>query len=233
MGNTIRRAMPPKGRRSATAFAAVLALAVVAGLSLFAVAASGSPPPPLTVTIDGAGGAAADAVATDQTYSAFKSAVATEVAGGTLTLPFSFQGAHLLTVTSAQVDYDDTDHAVAFTGTVTLPGFQGGETPGANGSLRLPDHRDLARRLVDDPESRPRHEDVVHLPREPELVVGLLLRRRDLRRRAARTLERGPDAGGRQPAGDRQDVPRVRLLPGPEDRRRLSRHAQPRLPVPV
>ena len=74
-------------------------------------------------------------MATNQTYSAFKSAVATEVAGGTLTLPFSFQGAHLLTVTSAEADYDDTDHAVAFTGTVTLPGFQGGETPGANGSF--------------------------------------------------------------------------------------------------
>src|SRR4051794_1994543 len=127
--------MPEKGRRTVSAFAAMLVLAAVAGLSLFAVAASGSPPPPLTVKVDGAGAAAADAVATNQTYSAFKSAVAAKVAGGTLTLPFSFQGAHLLTVTSAQVDYDDADHAAAFTGTVTLPGFQGGETPGANGTF--------------------------------------------------------------------------------------------------
>src|SRR5215208_3360356 len=124
--------MPDKGRRTISAFAAVLALAVVAGLSLFAVAASGSPPPPLTVKVDGAGGAAADAVATNQTYTAFKSAVAAKVAGGTLTLPLSFQGAHVLTVTSAQVEYDDADHAAAFTGTVTLPSFQGGDTPGAD-----------------------------------------------------------------------------------------------------
>lgn len=135
MGHTVCRAMPEKGRRSASVFAAVLALVVAAGLSLFAVAASGSPPPPLTVKVDGAGAAAPDAVSTSQTYSAFKAAVSAKVAGGTLTLPFSFQGAHVLTVTAAQVDYDDTDHAVAFTGTVTLPGFQGGETPGANGSF--------------------------------------------------------------------------------------------------
>ncbi len=94
--------------------------------------------------------------------------------------------------------------------------------------LRLPDHRDLARRLVDDPRFRPRHEDVVHLPREPEHAVGHhLVRRGDLRRRGPRTVERGPDVGGRQPPRDRHDVPRVRLLPGPEDRRRLPRHAQP------
>src|SRR5690349_8694420 len=95
LGRMIRRAAPRRGRRLATLFTAVLALAVVCGLTLFAVAASGSPPPPLTVKVDSAGGAAADAVPTSQTYTAFKTAVAAKVAGGTLTLPFSFQGAHL------------------------------------------------------------------------------------------------------------------------------------------
>ena len=117
------------GRLSAPARLLVAAVVVTAGLgSYFAVSALGSNP--LTIAVDGTAASAADAVSADQTYAAFEAAVKATAANHSLTLPFSFQGPHALTISDATVGYDDIARSVAFTGTVSLASFNGGDSAG-------------------------------------------------------------------------------------------------------
>jgi hypothetical protein len=116
-----------KASRVALVFA-VLAAAAIA--SVFAVTARGTS---LSINIDGTAAGAADAVQFNGlTYADAQSAVAAKDSNGTLTFPFSFQGLHALHVSNAAIDTDDADTTIAFTGEVTLPAFNGGETPGAD-----------------------------------------------------------------------------------------------------
>jgi len=120
-----------KATKRAVVLIAVLAIAAVA--SFFAVNARGSS---LSIDVDGAATAATDAVQLNGlTYAGAQSAIAAKDTNGTLTFPFSFQGAHALHVSNAAMGTDDPHHAIAFTGTVTLPAFNGGKTPGADQSF--------------------------------------------------------------------------------------------------
>ncbi len=125
------RARHRVGRLSAPARLFVAVVAVTAGFgSYFAVSAFGNNP--LTIAVDGTASSATDAVSADQTYAAFEAAVKATVANHTLTLPFSFQGSHALTVSNATVGYDDSHRSVAFTGTVSLAAFNGGDSAGGS-----------------------------------------------------------------------------------------------------
>src|SRR4051812_14910191 len=121
-------------RRHFTRLGAIIAvLAIASTVSFFALNARGSA---LSLTVDSAGAAAADAVPlTGSTFAAAQAAITAKAPSGHMTFPFSFQGAHAFNVSSAQIDYDAADHAIAFTGDATLPAFNGGEIPGANQSF--------------------------------------------------------------------------------------------------